>query len=192
MIGSQFQQPTQVSELLIAWKEGDDRAFDRLVPIIYDELRKRAHYHLRYERSNHTLQTTALVHETYLKLALQREKHLENRGQFFWLASEMMRRILVDYARGRDREKRGGDAETVSLEATFQIAVENSEVDLVLLDECLKKLAEMDPQQAKIVELRYFGGCSLFETAEVLNISMATVKRDWTVAKAWLKYNLSL
>ena len=104
----------------------------------------------------------------------------------------MMRRILVDYARGRDREKRGGDAETVSLEETFQIAVENLEVDLVLLDECLKKLAEMDPQQAKIVELRYFGGCSLVETAEVLNISMATVKRDWTVAKAWLKYSLSL
>lgn len=187
-----LQEPSQVSELLLAWNQGDEGAFDRLVPIIYDELRKRAHYHLRQERANHTLQTTALVHETYVKLAIQRDQRLENRGQFFWLASEMMRRILVDYARGRARAKRGGDVDVVALETTFQVAVENSEVDLILLDECLTRLATLDPQQAKIVELRYFGGCSLMETAEILDISMATVKRDWTVAKAWLKYNLTI
>lgn len=187
-----YPKSNQVSELLLAWNQGDDGAFDRLVPVIYDELRKRAHYQLRRERSNHTLQTTALVHETYVKLAIQRETHLENRGQFYWLASEMMRRILVDYARGHDRVKRGGEVDVVSLDSTFQVAVENSEVDLILLDECLKRLTILDPQQAKIVELRYFGGCSIIETTEVLNISVATVKRDWTVAKAWLKYNLTL
>lgn len=191
-MGQPLPQPNQVSELLLAWNQGDGDAFDRLVPIIYDELRKRAHYHLRGERSNHTLQTTALVHETYVKLAIQRDTRLENRGQFFWLASEMMRRILVDYARSRDRVKRGGEVDIVSLDMTFQVAVENSEVDLILLDECLKRLAIIDPQQAKIVELRYFGGCGLLETAEILNISIATVKRDWTVAKAWLRHNLTL
>lgn len=183
-------EPSDVTELLIAWESGDSDAFNRLVPLVYDELRKRARYHLQRERPNHTLQTTALVHEAYVKLQGQQDSTWKNRGQFFWLASQIMRRILVDYARGRAREKRGGQVAVVPLESNLQIAVENSAVDLVLLDDVLKQLAGFDPQQAKIVELRFFGGCSIEEAADALNISVTTVKRDWAVAKAWLKLAL--
>jgi len=181
----------EISELLNAWNGGDADALNRLVPFVYDELRKQARRHLRAERLNHTLRTTALVHEVYMKLGEQRRANWENRAHFFWLASVMMRRILVDYARRRNREKRGGDIHIMSMDSTFQIAVDNSEVDLLALDEALTKLAAFDSQQAKVVEIRYFGGCSVGETADIVGVSVATVKRDWAAAKAWLKRELT-
>lgn len=180
----------QVSELLAAWNGGDREAWNRLVPVVYDELREHARRILRQERSGHTLQTTALVHETYLKLAGQRVVNWENRAHFFWLASEIMRRLLVDYARRRNRQKRGGELEILPMNSAFQIVVDNSGIDLLALDAALIKLAEWDAQQAKIVEIRYFGGCSIDETAEILGISSATVNRDWAAAKAWLHHEL--
>lgn len=188
---NEIQDRTEdVSGLLTAWSGGDSDAWNRLVPIVYDELRRRAHSHLRKERDNHTLRTTALVHEAYLKLAEQRSAKWENRSHFYWLASEMMRRVLVDYARGRNRVKRGGEVEIVSMNSDFQIAIDNSEIDLLGLDAALTKLAKIDPQQAKAVEIRYFGGCSIEQTAEILGVSAATVKRDWASAKAWLRREL--
>jgi RNA polymerase sigma-70 factor (ECF subfamily) len=186
-----YHQHGEISDLLAAWSDGDPGAWDSLVPIVYGELRQQAHIHLRRERGNHTLRTTALVQETYMKLADQRSANWENRAHFFWLASEMMRRVLVDYARGRNRQKRGGDVEIVPLESAFQIAIDNSEVDLLELDTALRRLAVLDAQQAKVVEVRYFGGCSLDETASILGISVTTVKRDWASAKAWLKRELN-
>lgn len=182
----------QISELLAAWSDGDNEAWDKLVPVVYEELREQARRHLRNERPGHTLQTTALVHEAYLKLADQRVLSWENRAHFFWLASEIMRRLLVDYARGRGRKKRGGDVEILPMNSAFQIAIDNSGVDLLSLDTALTKLAAFDPQQAKIVEIRFFGGRTIEETAETLKISVATVKRDWAVAKAWLHRELSI
>ncbi|MFT3743459.1 MAG: sigma-70 family RNA polymerase sigma factor [Pyrinomonadaceae bacterium] len=181
----------QVSELLAKWNGGEPSAWDELVPVIYGELRDHAHRLLRHERSDHTFQTTDLVHEAYIKLAGQRIIDWESRAHFFWLASEIMRRILVDYARRRNRNKRGGDKEVFRLNSAFQIAIDSSGVDVVGLDEALTRLASFDPQQAKIVELRFFGGRSIQETAETLGISTATVKRDWAVAKAWLHHELS-
>ena len=175
-----------VSELLEKWNSGEPTAWDDLVPVIYDELREQARRLLRGERSAHTLQTTDLVHEAYIKLAGQRVIEWENRAHFFWLASEIMRRILVDYARRRKRNKRGGDVEIFPLNSDFQIAIDNSGVDVEGLDAALTKLATFDPQQAKIVELRFFGGRSIEETAQTIGVSTATVKRDWAVAKAWL------
>jgi RNA polymerase sigma factor (TIGR02999 family) len=182
--------PENISELLNACSGGDREAWNRLVPLVYDELRGQAHRHLRRERQNHTLRTTALVHETYLKLIEQRVVQLESRKHFFWLAAEIMRRILVDYAKRRNRQKRGGEVEVLPFDSDLQVAVEESEIDLLALDEALKKLAEMDAQQAKIVELRYFSGLSIEETAEVLSVSVSTVKRDWAMAKAWLRHEL--
>ena len=180
-----------ISGLLAAWKGGDDDAWNSLVPIIYDELRRRASTYLRRERQNHTLQTTALVHEAYLKLAGQREANWENRSQFYIVASEMMRRVLVDHARGRKRDKRGGEIDFVPLHSDFQIAINNAEINMVELDEALTALAAIDPFQAKVVELRYFGGCRIDETAEILETSVATVNREWATAKAWLRRKLS-
>jgi RNA polymerase sigma-70 factor (ECF subfamily) len=191
LMGSSITRNEEVSGLLAAWSNGDPGAWDRLVPIVYDELRRRARNHLRKERGNHTLRTTALVHEAYLKLAEQRSATWENRAHFYWLASEMMRRVLVDYARGRNREKRGGEFEIIPMNSEFQIAIDNSEIDLMALDTALEKLAAVDPQQAKVVEVRYFGGCSIEETAQIIGVSITTVKRDWAVAKAWLKRELS-
>lgn len=184
------QRGTEISGLLAAWNDGDLEAWNALIPIVYDELRQQAHRHLRRERENHTLRTTALVHETYLKLANQRFANFENRAHFFWLASEIMRRLLVDYARTRNSDKRGGEAEIFSIDSSFQIAVESSEVNLLDLDDALNKLALMDPQQAKIVEVRYFGGCSIEETAAAVGVSVTTVNRDWAAAKAWLAHEL--
>lgn len=180
----------EVSELLSACSSGDRAALDRLIPIVYDELRRRARQRLRGERRDHTLRTTALVNEAYVRLAGQRFTNCENRAHFFGLASEIMRRILVDHARGRNREKRGGDAEIVQMESHFQIAVENSTVNLLELDAALDDLAALDPQQAKVVELRFFGGCSIEETSDILGVAPMTVKRDWATAKAWLKHKL--
>ncbi len=181
----------EISELLAEWNQGDREAWNRLVPIIYDELRDAARRQLRHERSDHTLRTTGLVHEAYLKLAQQRVVGWENRGHFFWVASEIMRRFLVDYARGRNRNKRGGEIEILPINPAFQIAIDNAGIDMLGLDAALRKLSEWDAQQSTIVELRYFGGCSIHETAEILGISTATVSRDWAAAKAWLHHELN-
>jgi RNA polymerase sigma factor (TIGR02999 family) len=183
--------PDNISELLDAWSGGDREAWNRLVPLVYNELRGQAHRFLRHERAGHSLQTTALVHETYLKMVEQREVRWDNRKHFFWLAAEIMRRILVDYARQRNRQKRGGEIELLPLDSTFQIAAEETEIDLLALDEALNKLAQFDAQQAKVVELRFFSGLNIEETAEALSVSPATVKRDWAMAKAWLFHELS-
>ena len=175
-----------ITQLLHDWGEGDDRAFDELLPLIYSELHRRAAIYLRHERQNHTLQPTALVHEAYLKLVDQSNVRWENRMHFFAVAARAMREILIDHAKSRKREKRGGGAENLPLEEALLAAAEQSDVDLIALDEALTRLGEIDPQQVRIVELRYFCGLSLDETAETLGISRATVTRDWTMAKAWL------
>jgi RNA polymerase sigma factor (TIGR02999 family) len=184
------QQHSEISEFLRSFDGEDRSAWEQLVSLVYDELKARAHAHLYRERQEHTLNTTALVHEAYLRLADQQLTTLRNSRHFFWVASEMMRRILVDHARSKRSEKRGGGVEVVPLEADLQIAVDRSEVDVIGLDEALIRLAALDAQQAKIVELRYFAGCSIEETAGTLGISVATVKRDWAVAKAWLRIEL--
>ncbi|MEP6900445.1 MAG: sigma-70 family RNA polymerase sigma factor [Actinomycetota bacterium] len=176
----------QITAMLRAWGSGQQEASDALLPLVYDELRRQAARFLRRERIGHTLQTTALIHETYLKLIDQKEVGWQNRAHFFGIAAQAMRRILIDYARQRHREKRGGADENLPLEeAAFVVAGEKS-IDLIALDEALTRLTVMDERQARIVELRYFSGLSIEETAEVLRISPATVKSDWKSAKAWL------
>ncbi len=172
--------------MLREWSDGDRDALDALLPLVYEELRRQAARYLRRERVNHTLQTTALINETYLKLIDQRSVNWQNRAHFFGIAAQAMRRILVDYARQRHREKRGGAEENLPFEeATLAVSGERS-VDLVVLDEALTRLAALDERQAQIVELKYFSGLSIEETAEALHISPATVKNDWRTAKAWL------
>ena len=180
----------EVTELLHAWKEGDVGARDRLLPLIYDELRRRAAAHLRRERRNHTLQPTALVHEAYLRLLDQRDVPGKNRGQFFGIASQMMRRILVDHARARRMAKRSGRWTRVTLDEAIR-AKHPADADILDLDAALKQLAEFDPRKSRIAELRFFGGLSLEETGEVLGISLATVERDWQAARAWLFKTMS-
>ena len=182
--------PLNVTELLIDWGKGDKEALDQLVPLVYDELRRQAKRYLRHERAGHTLQTTALIHEAYLRLIDQKNVHWQNRAHFFGIAAQLMRRILVDHARTRGRAKRGGSDVRVSLgEAT--VIAKAQDLDVVALDEALNRLAEIDEQQSKIVELKFFSGLTVEETAEVLNISQATVKRDWSMAKAWLHREIS-
>jgi RNA polymerase sigma factor (TIGR02999 family) len=172
-----------VTELLRAWSRGDAAAQDELLPLIYQELRRRAAAQLRRERRGHTLQPTALVHEAYLRLVDQ-DVAWKSRAHFFSLASEMMRRVLVDHARGRKADKRAGGTR-VELDEALAIS-EERDVDLVLLDQALAELSDLDPRHGRIVELRFFGGLTLEETASVLGISPATVKREWTLARAWL------
>lgn len=178
--------PDNVTRLLLRWGDGDRDALDALTPLVYDELRRLAGRYLRRERMDHTLQSTALVHEAYLKLIDQRNVRWQNRAQFFGLAAEMIRRILVDHARARQAAKRGGSAFKLTLDEALDASA-SRDLDLVRLDDVLEGLAKIDPQQSRIVELRFFAGLTIEETAEVLNISPATVKRDWTVAKAWLR-----
>lgn len=184
------QTPQNVTQLLIAWNNGDKEALDKLVPIVYDELRRQAARYLRRERPGHTLQTTALIHEAYLRLIDQKSVQWQNRAQFFGIAAQMMRRILVDHARTKHRAKRGGSDIRVSLTNATSVT-KDPDLDLVELDEALNRLAEIDPQQSKIVELRFFSGLNVEETAAALQISPATVKRDWKVAKAWLYREIS-
>ncbi|HET6890448.1 MAG TPA: sigma-70 family RNA polymerase sigma factor, partial [Pyrinomonadaceae bacterium] len=165
-------------------------ALDKLLPVVYDELRKQAARYLRRERAGHTLQTTALIHEAYLRLVDQKNVHWQNRAQFFGLAAQLMRRILVDHARTKKRAKRGGSDIRVSLTGA-KVLAKSEDLDVVALDEALDRLAQIDEQQSKIVELRFFSGLTVEETAEVLSISPATVKRDWSMAKAWLHRELS-
>jgi RNA polymerase sigma factor (TIGR02999 family) len=172
------------------WSDGKVEVLERLMPLVYDELRRQAARFLQKERGNHTLQATALIHEAYLKLIEQREVKWQNRAHFFALASTAMRRILVDHARERKREKRGGIAENLPLDEALQISANEKSVDLIALDEALNRLAKLDKRQAKVVELRYFSGLSIDETAEILKISNATVRLDWNLAKAWLKQEI--
>ena len=182
--------PDEITKMLRAWSEGDRAAADQFMPVIYDELRRQAHRFLNRERANHTLQTTALVHEAYLRLTEQRDVSWQNRAQFFGLAAQMMRRILVNYAVNRKRDKRGGSAERLQLDETIQIQAADKSIDLIQLDEALNRLAKLDERQARVIELRYFGGLSIEETAEVMAISPATVKREWNMAKTWLRSEL--
>ena len=172
--------------MLQEWSDGKRKGLDALLPLVYDELHRQAARYLRRERFGHTLQTTELIHETYLKLIDQREVKWQNRAHFFGIAAQAMRRILVDYAKARHRAKRGGTDETLPLEAVTLAVSEEKSVDLEALDEALTRLAELDKRQARIVELRYFSGLTIEETAEVLHISPATVKTDWKSAKGWL------
>ena len=180
-----------VTQLLIDWSNGDQAALDRLMPVVYDELRRLASNYLRRERVGHTLQPTALVNEAYLRLVDQRKAKWQNRAQFFGVAAQLMRRILVDHARVRQAQKRGGsDQQQLSLSHADRIA-EHPEIDLLALHEALNQLAVIDPQQARVVELKFFGGLTIEETAEVIGISHATVERDWTMARAWLRRELT-
>src|SRR5579862_5144458 len=179
------QLPTQsIHDLLSRWNAGDQKALQTLVPLVYSELHRLAHHYLRGERSDHTLQTTALINEAYLRLVQQGPFRTQNRGHFVAVAATLMRQILVDYARSRQATKRGVDC-TVKLENGME-AVENPDMDVLALDDALRKLAERDDQQSRIVELRYFAGLTVEETSAVLDISPATVKRDWSMARAWL------
>jgi RNA polymerase sigma factor (TIGR02999 family) len=179
------QTPQNVTQLLLGWSNGDKEALDKLVPLVYDDLRRQAARYLRRERVGHTLQTTALINEAYLRLIDQKNVHWQNRAHFFGIAAQLMRRILVDHARTKKRAKRGGSDVRVSFsEAT--IKAKDQDLDIVALDEALERLAQIDEQQSRIVELRFFSGLTVEETAEVLSISPATVKRDWSMAKAWL------
>ncbi|MEQ1607187.1 MAG: sigma-70 family RNA polymerase sigma factor [Pyrinomonadaceae bacterium] len=176
----------QITELLRDWSEGNQAALDELMPLVYDELRRQASRYLRKERQGHTLQTTALIHEAYLKLAGQGEIEWQNRNHFFAIASTAMRQILVDHARTRHREKRGGNAENRPLDDALMLGSQQRSVNLVALDEALVRLERLDRRQAKVVELRFFSGLTNEETADVLGVSSATVRNDWTMAKAWL------
>ena len=180
-----------ITKILKAWNDGRREALDEIVPHVYDELRRQARRYLRRERGNHTLQTTALVNEAYLKLIDQRSVEWQNRAHFFGIAASLMRRILVDYARTKHRHKRGGAADDLPLDEAILIKAEDNDLDLLALDEALNRLAEIDGQQARIVELRYFSGLSIEETAEVMSISIATVKRNWNMARAWLHRELT-
>lgn len=178
-----------VSQLLVKWKQGDEEALRALVPLVYAELRRLAHYYLRGENPGHTLESTALVHEAYLRLAERSPLQLQNRAHFFAVASHLMRQILVDYARRRRRAKRGGGRKLTFDEAVF--LSRGRDLDLVALDGALNQLSRLDTQQSKIVELRFFCGLSIAQTADILSISPATVKRDWATARIWLHREMS-
>jgi RNA polymerase sigma factor (TIGR02999 family) len=180
---------TPVSELLAKWQAGDEEAFRALVPAVYNELRRLAHHYLRSERPDHTLQSTALVHEAYLRLAKQQPVRFENRAHFFAICAQLVRQILVEYARRRNAAKRDGGRK-VTLDGA-ELSLKERTVDLTALDDALKGLARLDPQQSRIVELRFFGGLTIEETAEALKISPAAVKREWSTARLWLHHQMS-
>ncbi len=182
--------PAVVTQLLVNWNNGDKAALDQLMPLVYAELHRLAASYLSRERSDHTLQPTALVNEAYLRLIKQNAVAWENRAQFFGIAAQMMRRVLVNHARDRHADKRGGHALRISLDDAISF-FEERDVNLVALDDALNGLAELDPQQSQIVELRFFGGLTIDEIAAQLNISPATVKREWSTAKLWLLREIS-
>ncbi|MDQ3710777.1 MAG: sigma-70 family RNA polymerase sigma factor [Acidobacteriota bacterium] len=182
-------EKTQVTELLVAWNNGEEAALAQLLPIVEIELRRIAHNYMRRERGNHTLQTSALVNEAYVKLIDQRDVRWQNRSHFFALSAQIMRRILLNHARDRIAEKRGGGAEHIEFEGAVILTKEKS-AELIALDEALEKLAEFDKTKSRIVELRYFGGLTIEETAEALGIAPITVSVNWRLAKAWLEREL--
>jgi RNA polymerase sigma-70 factor, ECF subfamily len=177
--------PGEVTKLLLDWGNGNKAALDRLTPLVHEELHRLAHRHMRLERPNHTLQTSALVNEAYVRLVDQRNLHWKNRAHFFSIASTIMRRILVDLARAHYRAKRGGGAVQVSLDEAAIVSRERA-AELIALDEALTRFAAIDERKSKVVELRFFGGMSVEETAEALRLSPITIKREWSAAKAWL------
>ena len=179
-----------ITQLLKKWSSGDRQVLDDLMPLVYSELKRQAARYLRNERPGHTLQTTALIHEAYLKLVDQRNVDWQNRAHFYGIAAQMMKRVLLDHAKARHRVKRGGAAENVDFDERLHVGSDEKRIDLIALDEALARLAKMDPRQAQIVELRYFGGLGVEDTAAFLQISPATVKRDWNSAKAWLKLEM--
>ena len=179
--------PRDITRMLIDWSNGDREALDRLMSVVYTELRRQAARHLRRERAGHTLQTTDLIHEAYLKLVDQKNVRWQNRAHFFAVAAQAMRRILVDHARRRHRAKRGGSGIVLPLDEGLMVAAEKSEVDLLALDEALTRLAAIDVRQAQIVELRFFSGLTIEETGAALGVSLTTVKDDLNIAKAWLR-----
>ena len=186
--------PPDVTPLLLAWGSGDKAAGEKLLPAIYQELHRQATRAMRREGDEHTLQATALVHEAYLRLVDQRRAEWHNRAQFFGVAAQMMRRILVDHARAQHATKRGGAMQQITLSDAAQAAAthaDDSALDVLALHDALDRLAVMDPDQARLVELRYFGGMNIEETAEALGISPATVKREWAVARAWLRREMT-
>jgi len=178
-------EPADVTQLLLAWNNGDRGAFDLLMPLVYQELRRVARRHMRAEDAGHSLEATALVNDVYIRLVDQKRVNWQNRAHFFGAAARIIRRLLVEHARARHRLKRGGDALKISLNGEINVRAA-VDLDVVALDEALSRLAKLDPQQERIIELRFFTGLSIEETAEALNISPATVKRDWTTARAWL------
>jgi RNA polymerase sigma factor (TIGR02999 family) len=182
--------PNEISRLLADWAEGDQAALAKLMPLVYEELRRLAHHYMSRERPDHTLQTTALVNEAYLRLVDQKHARWQNRAQFFGIAAQLMRRILVDHARSHAYAKHGGGVPKIPLDDIAVLSPERSS-EVIALDEALKNLAKVDPRKSRIVELRYFGGLSVEETAELLGISPITVKRDWIVAKTWLHREIS-
>jgi len=181
----QANRSSQVTELLGRWRNGDREALDALMPLVYSELRRIAHHYLQNERPSHTLQSTALVHEAYVRLTDQDFPQWENRAHFFAVAAQLMRQILVDFARRHGASKRGGSVCRLTLDEAEETP-QRADVDVVALDEALKTLAVMDPQQSRVVELKFFGGLSIEDTSEVLGISSSTVKRYWITARAWL------
>ena len=179
-----------VTKLLVQWSQGDQGALESLVPLVYEELRRLARHYLKQEKQNHTLSSTALVHEAYLRLVSQKDVTWQNRAHFFGVASQMMRRILVDHARRRGYAKRGGGAMTLALDEAVSTP-QRREIDLVALDDALDSLAKLDQRQSRMVELRFFGGLSIEETSQVLGVSAPTVKREWASARAWLYREIS-
>jgi len=182
--------PNSVTEMLLAWREGDEAARDELLTVVYQELHRLAHHYMKRESPGHTLQTSALVNEAYVRLVDQNNVQWQNRAHFYGIAAQMMRRILVDYARNRRYAKRGGGAQKVSLNEALIVSDERSE-EVVGVHEALEQLALFDPRKSQIVELRFFAGLSIEETAEVLDVSPGTVMRDWTLAKAWLRREMT-
>jgi RNA polymerase sigma factor (TIGR02999 family) len=182
--------PQDVTKLLLAWSDGDEAALAQLVPLVHAELRRQARRYLRGERAGHTLQTTALVHEAYLRLIDARQVRWQNRAHFFAVSARLLRRVLVDHARARNYRKHGGGARHVSFDEALAVGQERHG-DLVALDEALQDFAAIDARKCQVVELRFFGGLSVDETAEVLHVSPETVRRDWRLAKAWLRRRLS-
>lgn len=182
--------PHQVTQLLVAWGNGDAIARDQLMLLVYEELHRLAHRYMKRESPGHTLQTSALVNEAFVRLVDQKSVRWQNRAHFFGIAAQMMRRILVDYARSRNFAKRGGGAVQISLDEALIVSDERS-AEVVNVHEALERLAEFDARKSQIVELRFFGGLSIDETAEVLSVSPGTVMRDWTLAKAWLRREIT-
>jgi RNA polymerase sigma factor (TIGR02999 family) len=183
-------EPQEVTRFLLAWNDGDENALEKLVPLVYQELRRLARRQMRRERPDHSLQTTALINEAYLRLVDLRNVHWQNRAHFFALCARLMRRILVDLARSRHYTKRGGGAQPISLDESLVVSPKLS-TDLVAVDDALKALTQVDGRKGQVVELRFFGGLTVEETAEVLKVSPETVRRDWKLAKAWLLRELS-
>ena len=190
--GARMQTYSQqeITQLLVAWSSGDQSALTRLAPLVYDELHRLAHHYMRGERAGHTLQTTALVNEAYVRLIDWKNVRWQNRAHFFAVSAQLMRRILVDFARAHNYEKRGGGVRPVELDKAAKVADDKS-TNMVALDEALKALAELDDRQSRVVELRFFGGLTNHEVAEVLKVSEATVRRDWSLARAWLHRELT-